>query len=70
MKAVSIKQPWEYLVVTGAKLIENRTWRTSWRGPLLIHAAKEIDKDALDAEGIDRRGWCSAPSSELSTSSR
>ena len=61
MKALSIKQPWAYLVVSGAKPIENRTWRTSWRGPLLIHASKEIDQDGFDdAEdkfgAIDRRG--------------
>jgi hypothetical protein len=49
MKALSIKQPWAYLVVSGAKPIENRTWRTSWRGPLLIHASKEIDEDGFDA---------------------
>jgi hypothetical protein len=53
MKALTIKQPWAYLVVTGAKPIENRTWRTSWRGPLLIHASKVIDEDGFaDAEAL------------------
>lgn len=26
MKAISIKQPWAYLIVYGIKDIENRTW--------------------------------------------
>lgn len=37
-KAISIKQPWASLIVAGIKDIENRTWATKYRGPLLIHA--------------------------------
>lgn len=40
MKALTVKQPWAGLIVTGGKDIENRTWRTSFRGRVLIHAAK------------------------------
>ena len=40
MKAISIRQPWAWLIVNGFKDIENRDWRTSYRGPVLIHAAK------------------------------
>lgn len=40
MKALSIQQPWAWAVVTGRKSIENRPWRTHFRGRLLIHAAK------------------------------
>lgn len=40
MKALSIRQPWAWLIIHGGKDIENRTWTTSYRGPLLIHAAK------------------------------
>ena len=39
MKALSIRQPWAWLIVNGHKDIENRTWATSYRGPLLIHAS-------------------------------
>lgn len=39
MKALSIRQPWSWLIINGHKDIENRTWRTSYRGPLLIHAS-------------------------------
>lgn len=39
-KALSLLQPWASLVVTGAKKIETRSWTTSYRGTLLIHASK------------------------------
>ena len=38
MKAITIKQPWASLIVEGIKDIENRTWKTSFRGRVLIHA--------------------------------
>lgn len=37
---LSVKQPWDYLIVNGHKNIENRTWSTPYRGLLLIHAGK------------------------------
>lgn len=40
MKAISIRQPWAWLIVNGYKDIENRTWDTKYRGMVLIHAAK------------------------------
>lgn len=40
MKALSLTQPWATLVALGEKTIETRSWQTSYRGPLLIHAAK------------------------------
>lgn len=40
MKALSIRQPWAWLIAQGFKDIENRTWATRHRGPTLIHAAK------------------------------
>jgi hypothetical protein len=38
MKALSIRQPYAYLILEGIKRIENRTWDTKYRGPLAIHA--------------------------------
>lgn len=46
--ALSIRQPWASLIVEGRKDIENRTWRTEHRGPILIHAAKTPDHEARD----------------------
>lgn len=41
MKAISLWQPWATLVAIGAKQYETRHWSTSYRGPLVIHAAKK-----------------------------
>ena len=43
MKAISVKQPWAWLIIRGWKPIENRTWQTSYRGELYIHASKGFD---------------------------
>lgn len=39
MKALSIKQPWAVLIAHGIKNIENRTWKTNFRGKIYIHAS-------------------------------
>lgn len=41
IKAISIREPWASLILTGKKTIETRTWKTSYRGPLLLCAAKK-----------------------------
>jgi hypothetical protein len=48
-KTLSIKQPWASLIAHNIKPIENRTWKTSFRGRIFIHAsAKKIKtKDIL-----------------------
>lgn len=46
--ALSIRQPWASAIVLGGKDIENRSWSTDYRGPLLIHAAKSFDADDVD----------------------
>jgi hypothetical protein len=40
IKALSLLQPWASLVVMGAKRIETRSWKTAYRGILMIHASK------------------------------
>lgn len=40
MKCLSLWQPWASWMAWGVKSIETRSWYTSYRGPLLIHAAK------------------------------
>lgn len=40
MKAITICQPYAELIARGEKRIENRTWPTSYRGPIAIHAGK------------------------------
>lgn len=46
MRALTIRQPWAQLIVDGHKDIENRSWSTKWRGPLLIHAGLQYDTSA------------------------
>ena len=37
---LSVRQPWAWLILHAGKDIENRTWRTCFRGRVLIHASK------------------------------
>jgi hypothetical protein len=48
MKTLSIRQPWAWLIVNGFKDIENRVWKTFFRGELLIHAGKIIDDSSFE----------------------
>lgn len=47
LKALTIKQPWASLIMLGYKRFEFRSWRTNYRGKLLIHAGQGIDKQAM-----------------------
>ena len=47
MKVITIKQPWATLIAKGYKKYEFRTWKTKYRGEILIHAGKGIDKKAM-----------------------
>ncbi len=48
MRALSIRQPWAWLIVNGYKNIENRSWRTNYRGPFLVHAGLKLENEAYD----------------------
>ena len=41
MKAISIKEPWASLILSGKKTIETRTWSTKHRGKILLCASKK-----------------------------
>lgn len=65
MKALSIRQPWAWLIIRpdltaldmrqaalqdhGMKPVENRTWKTQYRGPLLVHAGQAMTRADYDA---------------------
>jgi activating signal cointegrator 1 len=51
MKGFSLTQPWASLVDLKAKQLETRSWYTSYRGPLVICAAKGYPKWAQDTCG-------------------
>lgn len=50
LRVLSIKQPWAHLIVSGQKLIENRTWTSDYRGTVLIHTGKRADLDSVEIE--------------------
>lgn len=48
MKALSIRQPWAWLIVNGYKDIENRSWPTRLRGEVLVHASKGMTREEYE----------------------
>ena len=48
MKVLTLKQPWATLVAEGIKRYEFRSWKTNYRGKVLIHAGVGIDKKEMD----------------------
>jgi hypothetical protein len=68
MKVLSVKNPWAYLIVYGfdfgnktggfkIKDVENRTWETKYRGPLLIHCSKNLDANFPRENLLHRVNW-------------
>lgn len=56
MKALSIKNPMGILIALGIKPIENRTWRTNFRGKIYIHVgAQYMNTDFLEEYLDDQR---------------
>lgn len=48
MKAISLHRPWASMIVLGPKDVENRTWKWTYNGPVVIHAAEEFDQEAYE----------------------
>lgn len=47
-KALSLKQPFAWLIANGFLMVDDRTWGTQYRGPVLIHASKGLYKEYYD----------------------
>lgn len=45
MKALSLTQPWAYLITEKGMNVENRTWKTNFRGFFAIHATKSYREE-------------------------
>ena len=48
MKIITLKQPWATLVAEGIKKYEFRSWKTNYRGKVLIHAGAGVDKKDME----------------------
>jgi hypothetical protein len=42
---LSLSQPWAWAILHANKRVENRKWRTRYRGPITLHAALSWDED-------------------------
>ncbi|MEG0634700.1 MAG: ASCH domain-containing protein [Pseudomonas sp.] len=67
MKALSIRQPWAWLIIHGGKDIENRSWHTKFRGRFCVHAAQGMKRAdyAVVARYAAERGVRIPPFEEL-----
>ena len=45
MKVLTIKEPWSTKLLNGKKTIETRTWKTSYRGLVLLHCSKKPESE-------------------------
>lgn len=62
MKVITLIQPWGSLIALGEKKIETRSWKTDYRGPLLIHAGMKVNicskkgifKNVLETHGYTK----------------
>jgi hypothetical protein len=52
VRALSVRQPWATLIISGRKTIELRTWETGYRGRVWIHAAAAVNESMESRFGI------------------
>ena len=48
VKVLTVKQPWATLIVEGIKKYEFRSWKTKYRGEILIHAGLSEEKEEME----------------------
>lgn len=48
MKALSVKDPWAWLICSNIKDVENRTWKTNYQGRIYIHVPAVMDRNWTD----------------------
>lgn len=53
-KALSVRTPWAWMIVAGHKNVENRSWTSAYRGPLIIHAGYKTEPEGFETAA--RRG--------------
>lgn len=55
-RCLSVRQPWAGLIAAGIKTIELRSWKTNYRGPLVICSARGADPRLTGEHGDGPRG--------------
>ena len=59
MRVLTIRQPWAYAILELGKDVENRSWWTDYRGPLVIHSSARpeplINLDPYISEAVMSR---------------
>jgi hypothetical protein len=48
LKAITVKPVWAWATIHAGKNIENRSWRTHIRGPVAIHASKNLGRSEYE----------------------
>ena len=56
IKAITLYPIWAWLIIYGPKRVENRTWATTHRGPLAIHAGSTRKTEREDRIWLAARG--------------
>lgn len=51
-RALSIRQPWVELILLGRKRYELRSWRTFYRGLVLLHAGQRVETEIAQIAGL------------------
>lgn len=64
MIALSIRQPWAWLILNGAKDIENRDWKTNFRGRVLLHVGKVMTRSEYE-DGLNHLLFYGGPQIDL-----
>jgi hypothetical protein len=59
--ALSIRQPWAWLILHAGKDIENRTWPTRYRGRILVHAGKGMTRHEYESADVFATVSCGVP---------
>jgi hypothetical protein len=53
MRVLTVRPPYSDAIASLGKTVENRTWKTAYRGPIAIHAGRRVDKVGIAVvEGI------------------
>lgn len=57
MKAITLQQPWAGLLVLGVKGCDTRSWNTSYRGRIAVHASAKITQEGKDLLDLFCKEW-------------